>query len=298
MNPRIRTCYISAPAGTNLDVLRGALQRRGVDVAVPELVVGSDWSAEISATLGKVDLVIGVLTRERRSNWVLFEMGLASAKGCPIVLFVPPKESGFPPDLQRFLVVRASMGNAEAIGFALDQVLAAPHQAVRPKAVPPVEGSGLGRGANELLQSAKVAIDANKPEELVQIAARALRQSGVDVVTERPGDPTRADIAIWSDVLQPSLGNPVLVEVKLRIGTRDAGRKVLQQLSSALASSGTRWGLLLYGESPIPEEKLWTAVPPNVLVLSISTLLRRLGHEPFANVIWDLRNRRVHGEKP
>ncbi len=82
------TCFITAPAGANLEVLTEALRQRDVRVVVPEsLEPGAEFGAEILNLIAGVDLVIGVLTRERRSEWVLFELGLAWGRGKRVVLF-------------------------------------------------------------------------------------------------------------------------------------------------------------------------------------------------------------------
>jgi hypothetical protein len=62
VNSRIRTCFISAVAGTHLGALRGILAEKGVQVVVPEeLSPSSDWSSELASIISRVDLVIGVL---------------------------------------------------------------------------------------------------------------------------------------------------------------------------------------------------------------------------------------------
>ena len=38
VNSRIRSCFITAPAGTNLDVLTDALRRRDIRVVGPEAI--------------------------------------------------------------------------------------------------------------------------------------------------------------------------------------------------------------------------------------------------------------------
>jgi hypothetical protein len=62
-----------------------------------------------------------------------------------------------------------------------------------------------------------------------------------------------------------------------------------------LGASGSRWALLLYGDGPDPEDQAWSASPPNVLVLSLRSLLEALRSQAFPEVVRDLRNRRVHG---
>jgi len=92
-----KTCFISAPAGADLSVLRHLLRDRGLRVLVPhDLDVGTDWTSEAQKQLSRADLVIGVLGSERQSRWVLFEMGQASALGRRILLITPPHSEPIP----------------------------------------------------------------------------------------------------------------------------------------------------------------------------------------------------------
>jgi hypothetical protein len=295
MNAKIRTCFISAPAGANLKILREILDEKGVRVIVPEkLPPGSNWSAGISSILSTVDLVVGVLTRARRSDSVLFELGQASALGRQIVLFTPPKFTAIPFDLQRFLVIRTSPSNREAISFALDQLLAAPTPELRPTSPRESEVHSLGESTNVLLREVREATAARQGQKLEALVTRAIRESGVDVIAEAPGLRERFDLAIWSDALQPLVGNPLLIEIKVQVLRSEDANRAVQRLSAAISSSGAAWGLLLYGEGP-ESEKAWKSLPPNVLVMSLPTLIKEMEYRPFVDIIRDQRNRRVHG---
>jgi hypothetical protein len=88
---RIKTCFITAPADSNLKVLADALRRRNIRIVVPQqLSAGAELVTEIANVLRDVDLVIGIITRERRSEWILFELGQAWALGKRILLFARP----------------------------------------------------------------------------------------------------------------------------------------------------------------------------------------------------------------
>lgn len=298
MNTRIKTCFISAPAGANLRILREVLDEIGVRVTVPEeLPPGSTWSAEISSILSEVDLVIGVLTRARSSDSVLFELGQAWALGRQIVLFAPPKFTAVRFDLQRFLVIRTSLSNREAISFALDQLLAAPAPDRKLTTSKRSETRSLGERANDLLREVWDATAARQGQRLEELVARVIRESGVDVISEASNIGEAADLAIWSDALQPIVGNPLLVEIKLQIHGPEDARLAVQELSKVISSSGTVWGLLLYGEGP-ENKRIWRSLPPNVLVMSLRTLIRQMEHRSFVDVIREQRNQRVHGERP
>jgi hypothetical protein len=296
VSDRIRTCYISAPAGSNLDVLRDELAAKGIRVVVPsDLPIGRVSPSEIGSILGRVDLVIGVLTQQRRSEWVLFELGQAFAQNRRILLLAPPKSILLPTIFQRFPVVRASLKNREAIRFALDQMLAAPGVPATTTTTKPIEGSGIGTRADVLLGSVKTAIESGDERALEQIAALALRNSGVEVIAEQAMKGRHVDLAIWSDALQPFVGNPLLVEIRTRLRSQKEAQAAFKTLALAIAASGTTWGLMLYGESSVSEQRLRTSAPPTVLVLSFTSLLEGMREHPFNEVVRDLRNRRVHG---
>jgi hypothetical protein len=91
------------------------------------------------------------------------------------------------------------------------------------------------------------------------------------------------------------VGNPLLIEVKLRLRGQSDARNVLNKLALHLSASGTRWALLLYGEGPTPQDQAQITTPPNVLVLSLRSLLEALRTHAFPEVVRDLRNQRVHG---
>jgi TIR domain len=152
VNSRIRSCFITAPAGTNLDVLTDALRRRDIRVVGPKAIpLGTAWETEISDLLTSADLTIGVLTRSRQSDWVLFELGQAWGRGKMVLLFAPPDSAHVPLTLRRFLTVRANLSNQEAIEFALDQILAAPEPTPLPNR-PAKEKAPLGASADRYLQ--------------------------------------------------------------------------------------------------------------------------------------------------
>lgn len=299
MSRQIKSCYIAAPAGTNLTYLRSSLAERGIQVIMPEdLATGSDWQTELQRTLERTDLVIGVLTRERRSQWVLFELGQAKALGRQIVLLAPPSSSPLPAPLHGFLVLRVNLRNRKAVSFALDQLLAAPPPLRQPLITETAEMRGLGPKADDLLNELREASRWPQGQALEEITIKALRDSGVDLVVKASEIDRGADLAIWSDVLESYIGNPLLVEIKSRIRKPEDARRAMQQLAFAVQRSGTRWGLLLYAEGPPGGDRAWKTSPPTILVHSLPALIEAMRERSFAEIIRDLRNRRVHGGKP
>jgi hypothetical protein len=305
MTRRLGTCYISAPAGTDLKNIRSALSKRGIGVLVPEDSAShTEVVSDVPPLMSQADLVIGVLTRERRSQWVLFELGQAVALGKQIVLFAPPGSDILPTDLRRFLTLRINLSNRAAIEFALDQVLAAPARAsdddrrrmeggsyLRKKD----EGKGLGPQADKLLPELREAIAKQQERRFEELVACAIRSSGVDVVAEAPIDDRRFDLAIWSDALQPLISSPLPIELKLRLENPSEVRAALQQCLRSAQAAGSTWSLLIYGEGLSSRDKIWSTTAPTVLAISIDELVREMRVTPFVEIVRRLRNLRVHG---
>jgi len=269
---------------------------RGIRVVVPDdLNPGSDWSEWISRKIGDVDLVIGILTSERRSQWVLFELGQAAALGRQVVLIAPPKLASFPLDLKRLLVIRGGPKSRSAIDFALDQILASPERPTRSPPVGTPSKRTLGSDADPIITDLQSAIELNDYHSVERLVVQALRGSGADIVTEASNRELGADLAVWSDALQPFVGNPLLIEIKSRFRGTNELLRAANQLSAAVAARGGNWGLLLYGHGSQELAPGLRGAPPTVLIFSIGELVEQLRTRSFAEVIRDLRNRRVHG---
>jgi hypothetical protein len=73
---KIRTCYVSAPRGISLDILRQSLLAHDIRPLIPEeLSAATDWASELQQQLVQADLVIGILPTGRQSAWVPFRVG-------------------------------------------------------------------------------------------------------------------------------------------------------------------------------------------------------------------------------
>jgi hypothetical protein len=291
LNSRFRSCFITAPAGTNLDILTRALARRDIRVVGPkDIPVGTVLEMEISKLLASADLIIGVLTPERLSDWVLFELGQAWGQGKTILLFAPPGSAHVPSTLRRFVTFRTTVSNQEAVEFALDQILAAPEPTHAPD-VPARKKTPLGASANRYRRGNETSFVLANPLELESLVAKALQEAGVDVLARSQVEDGGADLAIWSDELQPFVGNPLLVEIKTELATPMNALIAAQKFSRNVTASGGLWGLLLYGKGP----KKIKLLPQNVLAMPIETLFLKLRSESFDRIVRDLRSRRVHG---
>jgi hypothetical protein len=295
-NPRIRTCFISAPFNAKVAVIKDVLNQNNVRVlGVEGAELGQSPPTSTIDLIDRADLVIGVLSHDRATQNVLFELGLAVGRHKQVLIFAPPKSDFVPLGLQQFLTVRANLHNRDAIAFALHQVLFAPERRNTSTAQELKQsGRTLGDEANRFLEDYTEIVRDNDEGRLEELVARAIRASSVDAVSESFRESGRADLAVWSDAFQSFIENPLLVEVKFRLLSRKEFKRAADQLAATVREAGSTWGLLLYAEGPQKADLGWVA-RPTVLVISIRELFEAMRTAAFADIVQDLRNRRVHG---
>lgn len=293
MKQEIRSCYITAPAGAKIEALKRVLENHDIEIVTPTFDLGSAWQAQINEALRRADLVIGVLTSERRSQWVLFELGIAAGLNKRSLLIAPAKTE-VPSDLLGIQIVRASLDNIQALDFAISQLKQVP-QTKAISASAPSTPQIVQPDVNRLLADLDAVSHIGSERELEELVAALLKDSGVEYMREASKviDQNLVDFAIWSDAFQPSVGNPLLIEVKREFPDKRFARDVIQEFSKTVAAAGSYWGLFLYAIEP--KKPVTQSLPPNVLLISIRELLRNMQQKPFVSVVRDLRNARVHG---
>lgn len=281
----LRTCIISAPAGLNLSGLCRLLEGKGIEVLAPEKLSvqksfqPSYWNVEAA------DLVIGVLTRDRASQWVLFELGQAIARKKQILLIVYPSAASIPSDLRGVVIVRTTLSRLSAVEFALDQMLAAPPQKEQQQETL----SRLARPKDyQLFYQLKQNVlergweTARQLEELI---ASILKSAGAEVVVQSKNSDRGVDLAVWSDQWETSVGNPLLVEVKSHVNNRRQAENAASQLQKYIGESGTRTGLIVVGQGVEWFERLPKSKLKQVLVLSAINLIQQVEHEDLGTVL-------------
>jgi len=148
------------------------------------------------------------------------------------------------------------------------------------------ETHAIGDLTDDLVRRLSVAVQDNDGAALERLVADALRDTGVSIIKSaeksQNGD-ARPDFGIWSDDLESSLGNPLLIELKMRINGAGDRTRLRKQVESYLRARRVEWGLVLYADGPPQLE----SVPP-VVFLHVAELLSRLRNEGFAEIMSDL----------
>jgi hypothetical protein len=294
--PEKGSVFISAPASVDTSKLRATLEDRGFDPFTLEDAEagGRSISDLINDSIDRADLVLVVIPHHgtRHPN-VFVELGYALAKKKRILALVPPDEELLLGDVP---YLRTELDNQEAIGFGLDQLLAAPKG--KGKAKSRKDGvkktEPLGAAADRLLEEVRANRGQMTEREFLDIVRRAIEESGVSTLVSEPAAADHGvDLAVWSDDLEPLIRNPVVIELKSRLRGKKHLEQAIAQLARALDMTRTQLGLLIYTASggDIAEELVHD---PRVLVFSLEDFLSLLKVNGFGDLVRRARNVRVH----
>ena len=295
--PEKGSVFISAPASVETSKLRETLVDRGFDPFTLEDAEagGRSISDLINDSIDRADLVLVVVPHHgTRNPNVFIELGYALAKKKRILALVPPGEELPLGDVP---YLRTELDNLEAIGFGLDQVLAAPKGKGKGKSRKDgiKKTKPLGAAADRLLDEVRANRGQITETEFMDIVRRAIEESGVSTVVSGPAAADReVDFAVWSDDLEPLIKNPVVIELKSRLRGKEHFEQTIAQLVRALDMTHTQVGLLIYAASDgnIDEEAVHD---PRILVFSLEDFLHLLKENGFGDLLRRARNVRVHG---
>ena len=280
--------FISTTPGVDLSALIVRLRQHGVDPFVLSDVAQLGFNAldSILQAIRRADLMLLVLGPGAASSNAMFEAGIATGLGKPVLVVADPSVK-IPGDVAGLPTIRARPEDVRAIDFFLDQ---ARGRIAHSPSVPSATGRSLGSRVDELL--ARLESPGMWTERsAVAVLEDALEHSGVIAAEGREGD-ARHDLGVWSDDLDAIGGNPLLIEVK-----KTLDRGALDQASRWLATSPTARLALLVSLEPIGKTIIGdrgTSQFP-VLMITLGDLLEQMRSVSFAEVVRNLRNRSVHG---
>jgi hypothetical protein len=289
--PGNRTAFLTAPARMDTSTIRSALEEHGIHPMTLDEAVrpGEDIAESLEACLQKADFVLAVLGKGQEGGNVLFELGYARALNKRILVLVP-SDSPIPFGALGVPYLRTTPENlSQATEFGITQLLLAPHHGERRKNRGP-RTRPIGDAADQLL--ARLKSSAGNERMLSDIVLEAIRLSGASAESQIGTRQVQADIAVWLEDLAPWIGNPLLIELRSRIVTQRDIESVVHTMSHAVGSTPGGWGLVVYLEgNPV----LWKRGGFPLLFISAEDLLKQIKDRSFSDIVWGLRNLKVHG---
>ncbi|MBA3417013.1 MAG: hypothetical protein H0U10_17470 [Chloroflexia bacterium] len=298
-NRNFKTCIISAPLGVDTAPLREALSERGVKSReFSDVLAGSYGLQAIEAAMKEADFVCAVIPNGPVDANVLLELGVAIGTRRPSLLFVAPK-ADLPVSLRGQHYARASLKDAEALRFHLDAFLKnagksdRAHEAGRheePVTMRPASAaSALSR-----LAAWEAQLSPPNEREVVSFLAEVFESSGY--LTSTSPLPAgrhdfRANLAVWVDELQATIGNPLVIEVGVHSPPTIGKVHELQQL---LVEFQSPLGLLVSWRPPTSGESGDDWRQPLVVQMGARELVEAINRGDFPQTLLARRHSAVH----
>lgn len=285
-------CFISAPAGTDLKVLRQVLTELNVEwidasVLNPSLPV----SSAVREAMQNASFVCGVLTQRQDNTNVIFELGMATSLNRPMFLLMEPSVKIIP-RLEYLPYARVELNAPTKLRFHLETFL---EHVLTIKVLPvtPPSEPALKPNPESLARALKASHTANAAD-LERLVARLFEASGA-VVSASDNRDRGVDLALWIDSLPPSIGNPVLVEVKSGRLSQVQLDKAESTLREYLVSAGATVGILLYRDTKGTRFPQTREAWPLVWRLDFDGLVDLLIQGVFERELVRFRNVALHG---
>ena len=290
-----RTCFISAPAEADTTILQNILNERGLSVLIEQGDVKSNLSLgkNLLNAIVSSDFFIGVLQAGVDNSMVYYEIGIADGTGKRTLIFTSPSIKNSVKNIKGSLYMRVAMDNREGMEFAIDQVIKAPEIEPKVEQTEKPKNKPIGKIAKDLLA------ELSKPESTwgahpEDAVIRALGSSGVNVLVRSKYWDSGADMALWADELEGSVGNPLLIEVKQHISGSTSITRLANQLDSYLESSNAGWLLLLYLKGPEDDSDVWKQFPDSVIHLPVPKFLQYFEESNLVEIVKSLKTTAHH----
>ncbi len=287
------SAYIAAPPSIDTRPLRQALESKGIHTFSPDQLDLSGLLPDVlREAMQRADIVVAVVDPTSSSNFVCYEVGYAQGMGKPAFIFLAGDASPSLWTSSGTPYFTFAPDNPSALDFAVQQILAIPHQG---PASPPAAvkwSHAIGDQADELLARLRAEGENTRLQVLEDVIGRAIRQSGVRSIESGEGD-LGVDFVVWSADLSPWVGNPIAIELRQNVRSGADVSAEVGKLTQAMARRRIPWGLFIYGPSTLD---VWNAIAvPNILAISAEDFIERLRKTGFGELVRRLRNQRVHG---
>jgi hypothetical protein len=256
--------------------------------------VGSDQvSRSIEKEIESSDFLVAVFCTDAPNANVLYEIGFARGAKKPLFLVMEGLEA-IPKFLQDEVYVRASLDNQDLISFYMDQFLSKYRRSVKKQSPRPKKASmKLDRSC---LEEKLRHIGEHGTEMAFIVLVKELFSSEGFVVDTSDGTRDKGvDMSTWIDSLEPTFGNPILIELKAGDLSEQILERTEERMRRYLSKTNSPSGLLIYFDRQghtFNRSKLRT---PMVIRIDIRDLIEKLDRNPIDRVLLQERNFVAHG---
>ncbi len=292
-------CFISSPASVKTGVIRSIL--RSLDVLPFDAFDFKPGDEIYETVLDKIqdsDFVIAII--ERPSADVYFEIGISVGLKKPLFILVDPK-CMLPNVVHGYVFLRTPLEDSEILRGSLSQFIQdiIKKKKTKKKKRLSVEKKQLFEEQKNLktyLQQIRRLRKKSQALEVENLVLSLFKELDLHVVSSLPTREVKVvDFLLWSDELEVSLGNPIIVEIKVGELNHNRLKTIEKKLVNYISASDARSGILLYLDRKGRRFQQKFSLGPLIIRWDLEDFVRSLLVQDFKDVILTARNQIVHG---
>lgn len=293
---KFNSCFLSAPAGTNLETLRKILNEKKIKwYDQSTITVGDSIQKTIKDNIKSADffcLIIPDIDDYSRYFNIFYELGIAVSSEKPVLIFINPLVK-MPSFIQNFTYIRSDLNNIESLRYNIDTFVkySKPKKSsfqLNEKKTDNLNNLWVSEGLKE--------VETGDQKTFEQFVFSLFKKSGFIVSNDfKPNKKDyEIDLAIWIDSLDDILYNPIVAELKYGHFSEQQLDTLENQLRNYLYLQGGI-GLLIYfdeNKKNFPSKiNKW----PLIIRLSLKELTELIISDKLEEEIIKRRNYAVHG---
>jgi hypothetical protein len=285
--------FVSYRHGTNISVIFDILKNHGIEFfdSNSDIMIGKSFQEAISKGIQECDFFVTIY--ESANANTAFEIGLAYALKKPIFAIINASGQDFPDFLIESVHVQSRADDYEKIRYSFDifiKNIKPKKKSTKPKRRA-VEKS-VFQDWIEIYNS----FEQKNEITLEKFIAEILEKYKIEVIENKWNKDSSfiADFCIWSDALTNVFGNPILIEVKRHIHSRNL-KLILSDFTKSLDNSNAKTGIIFYDYlTNVDKTELINKSSSRLLFIEIKEFLQTLNNVDFNQAIINTRNKTVH----
>jgi nucleoside 2-deoxyribosyltransferase len=285
--------FVSYRHGTNISVVFDILKNHGIEFfdSNSDIMIGNSLQEAISKGVQECDFFVTIY--ESANANTAFEIGLAYALKKPIFAIINASGQEFPDFLIEAVHVQSRADDYEKIKYSFDIFI----KNIKPKKKSTTTKHRIAEKSVfqdwlEIYNS----IEQKNEITLEKFISEILEKYKIEVIENKWNKDSSfiADFCIWSDPLSNSLGNPILIEVKREIHSRNL-KLILSDFAKALDKTNAKTGIVFYDYlTNVDKNELINKSSSRLLFIEIKEFLQTLNNVDFNQAIINTRNKTVH----
>lgn len=289
-----KNCFLIYSPKQNISGILEVMRNKCINIIHPILDFDLDIMDSIENSIKKSDFICCLLNKSTNKDQI-YELGFAKGLNKPIFMIVED-DMMIPFSIKNFVYVKTNAENIEAISYNLEQFL---NNTNRRKYVG--DSKKLKRNKKKNISNEEFLIEqlyeANITEEkIANIIINLLSyHQNITVVSQDRSMDKGADLAIWIDEIEMSLGGPILIELKTHANvSNDFFVLYKNQMTNYLLATNSPVGIVIFrsdrDDIPITDNHDL----PLIIFMELRTFVRYITEGKLAKILIERRNEAVH----